>query len=209
MTADAEGLEALLAPVAAGLGFELVRLVVMKVTGRALTLQILAERPDGTMTIDDCARLSRAMSAVLDERDPVHGAYNLEVSSPGIDRPLVRPRDFERFTGREARLELRTAVAGQKRFKGVLGGMGDGKVLLHVAAEDAPAGFDVAAPLAVALDDIVKAKLIVSDALLKADLTEAERAAEARDADDQDQAGPDSRKARPGSRPGQRQKRSG
>lgn len=204
MTTDADGLEAMLAPVAAELGFDLVRLVVLKVTGRALTLQILAERPDGSMTIDDCTRLSRAFSAVLDERDPVHGAYMLEVGSPGIDRPLLRPRDFERFAGREARFEFKTAIAGQRRFKGVLGGLRDGHVLITVAAEDAPPGLDVAEPLAVALEDILKAKLIASDALLKADLTKAEHALEAGDVDDTE-ADPESRKPRPG----QKQKRSG
>lgn len=210
MTADAEGLEAVLAPVAAALGFDLVRVVVMKVAGRTLTLQILAERPDGTMTIDDCAELSRALAAVLDDRDPVQGAYNLEISSPGIDRPLLKPRDFERFAGREARLEVRTAIAGQRRFKGVLGGLEGGRLLLRVAAEDAPAGLDVTAPLALALDEIVKAKLVVSDALLKADLAKAELAG-AEDAAGTD-AGPARAEPDPDdgkTRAGQRQKRSG
>ncbi|MDA5194616.1 ribosome maturation factor RimP [Govanella unica] len=204
MTTDAERLEAMLAPVAAEFGFDLVRLVISKVGGHSVILQILAERPDGSMTIDDCSRLSRAFSAVLDEQDPLRDAYTLEVGSPGIDRPLMRLKDFERFAGREARLEVKTALEGQRRFQGVLAGVRDGQVLLKVAAEDAPAGLDVAEPLALAMDEILKAKLIASDAFLKADLTRAEQLLEAAEGDNTE-ADPDIRKPRPG----QKQKRSG
>lgn len=182
MTIDAD-LEALLEPVAVGLGFELVRVVVSKVAG-AQTLQILAERPEGGMSIDDCAKLSRAFAAVLDEKDPLKDPYMLEVGSPGLDRPLVRLRDYERFSGREIRIEIKAGVAGQKRFKGVLLGLQDGKIALKLAEGDAPPSFDVAAPLLMDLAEIVKAKLIVSDAVLKADFAKAALLAEVPGGDD-------------------------
>jgi ribosome maturation factor RimP len=128
-----------------------------------------------------------------------------EVGSPGLDRPLIRAKDYERFAGREARFELKTGFANQRRFKGVLGGMRDGKVVLQVAMGDAPPGLDVTEPLLIELDEILKAKLIVSDALLKADLNHAEQLHETDEADDVTEADPAPRKVRPG----QKQKRSG
>src|SRR5712675_2493030 len=101
------------------MGYRLVRVAVLG-AGRA-TLQIMAERrDDASMTVDDCADISRSVSALLDVADPIAGAYTLEVSSPGIDRPLVRPEDYERFTGFEARIELARPVDGRKRFRGRL-----------------------------------------------------------------------------------------
>jgi ribosome maturation factor RimP len=113
-----------------GMGFELVRLRLMG--GRRPTLQIMAERPDGTMEVDDCAQLSRQLSAVLDVEDPIDREYTLEVSSPGIDRPLTRLADFDRWEGYEARLETAEAVDGRKRFKGLLAGTEGGEVLVEV-----------------------------------------------------------------------------
>ncbi len=139
------------------MGFELVRVMV---TGdRRPTLQIMAEPADrGTMTVEHCAEISRAVSAILDVEDPIAKAYRLEVSSPGIDRPLTRPADFERFAGFEARIEADQAIDGRRRFRGRLLGVQGDDVLLAL-----PEG-DLAIPLAV----IRKAKLVLTDALLAA-----------------------------------------
>ena len=121
---------AIVEPTIQGMGFELVRLRLMG--GRRPTLQVMAERPDGTMEVDDCAELSRQLSVVLDVEDPIDREYTLEVSSPGIDRPLTRLGDFDRWEGYEARLETAEAVEGRKRFKGVLAGTEGGEVLIEV-----------------------------------------------------------------------------
>jgi ribosome maturation factor RimP len=119
------GLEARIAhivePVAAGLGYRLVRIKLSAMNGT--TLQIMAERPDGTMTVEDCETLSRDLSPTLDVEDPIDREYHLEVSSPGIDRPLVRRSDFERWSGHAAKVELNRTVDGRKRFKGTLAGL--------------------------------------------------------------------------------------
>lgn len=117
-------------PTIEGLGFELVRLRLMG--GKRNTLQIMAERPDGWIEVDDCARISRAVSAVLDVEDPIGGEYVLEVSSPGIDRPLTRLKDFERYEGYEVKIETAEAIDGRKRFKGVLAGVQDGEILVEI-----------------------------------------------------------------------------
>jgi len=124
-TGPAAAVATLIEPAIADLGFRLVRVTVSGKEGK--TLQIMAERADGTFTIDDCETVSRNVSPLLDVHDPMPGAYRLEVSSPGIDRPLVRPSDFEDWAGFEARIELAEAVDGRKRFKGVLDGY-DGAV---------------------------------------------------------------------------------
>ena len=117
-------------PVLQELGFRLVR---VKLSGQAGgTVQIMAERPDGGMTIEDCVAITRALSPLLDQYDPMPGNYNLEVSSPGIDRPLVRPSDFEIFAGHEAKIELAEAIDGRKRFRGVIDGTEDGEARLIV-----------------------------------------------------------------------------
>src|SRR5919112_2966528 len=108
-------------PVIQDLGFRLVRVKVSGLNG--CTVQIMAEREDGTMTVEDCEAVSRALSPVFDLEDPVERAYNLEVSSPGIDRPLVRRQDFERWSGHEAKIEMAVPVAGRKRFRGILRGI--------------------------------------------------------------------------------------
>ena len=113
-------------PVLAGLGYRLVRVRVSAAAG--CTVQIMAERPDGTMAIEDCEATSRALSPVLDASDPIEGAYRLEVSSPGIDRPLVRRSDFDRYAGHIAHVEMLAPIDGRKRFRGeLLGTQGDGR----------------------------------------------------------------------------------
>ena len=123
-------IEGLIAPVLADLGFGLVR--VMLLAKRRRTLQVMAERADGSpVGVDDCVTISRALSALLDAADPIPGAYDLEVSSPGIDRPLVRPVDFERFAGFEAEVVTREPVDGRRRFRGRLLGLRDDDVELR------------------------------------------------------------------------------
>ncbi|HEU0222811.1 MAG TPA: ribosome maturation factor RimP [Paracoccaceae bacterium] len=144
----------LLIPTIESMGFQLVRLRLMG--GRRPTLQVMAERPDGMMEIEDCAALSRAMSAVLDVEDPIAGEYTLEVSSPGIDRPLTRLADFERWQGWEAKLETEAAIEGRRRFRGILAGIEGGEVLIEIEA--GVIGLDFAG-----LSD---ARLVLTDALI-------------------------------------------
>jgi len=145
----------MITPTIEAMGFELVR---VQVSGnQRRTLQIMAEPQDGRqMSVDDCADLSRAISAVLDVEDPISDAYSLEVSSPGIDRPLTRPKDYQRFMGHEAKLETTEPVDGRKRFRGTLVALEDGK--LRLMADEG----EVTLPL----DLIHKAKLVLSDALI-------------------------------------------
>lgn len=117
-------------PVVEGLGFELVRLRLQG--GRTATLQIMADRPEGGITVDDCADISTAVSAVMDVEDPLEDAYHLEVSSPGIDRPLTRLKDFATFEGYEVRLETSQPIDGRKRFKGELAGVEGDEVLVNL-----------------------------------------------------------------------------
>jgi ribosome maturation factor RimP len=112
------------------MGFELVRVRLM--TGKTSTLQIMAQKPDGTIEVDDCARISTAVSAVLDVEDPVADAYTLEVSSPGIDRPLTRLKDFDQWQGFEAKLETEELIDGRRRFKGMLAGIEGDEVLIEI-----------------------------------------------------------------------------
>ena len=123
-------------PVLQRMGYRLVRI---KISGEAgCTVQIMAERPDGTMQIEDCEAISRALSPVLDVADPIEKAYRLEISSPGIDRPLVRRTDFERYTGHLVKIEMAVAHQGRKRFRGILAGVEGDAVRLH--RDDARAG---------------------------------------------------------------------
>lgn len=149
----------LLEPVAEGLGLEIVRIRLMGGTQRR-RLQIMAERPaDHEINVEECAALSRAVSEVMDAADPISGEYMLEVSSPGIDRPLTRLADFETFSGLEARLETDRLVEGRKRFKGRLAGVEDQDVLVDLDDEDETALI----PFAWLAD----AKLVLNDELLK------------------------------------------
>jgi ribosome maturation factor RimP len=147
-------------PTLLGLGYRLVRVVV---SGRdGLTVQIMAERPDGSMTVEDCEEISRNLSPVLDVEDPIDGAYHLEISSPGIDRPLVRRSDFDRWSGHVARVELARAHEGRKRFRGTLLGTKDDR--FGVRLDDAPEGAPPDAWLPVA--DLDEARLVLTDALI-------------------------------------------
>ncbi len=147
-------LAAIVTPTIEGLGFELVRLRLM--SGRRAVLQIMAEKPEGGIEVEDCARISRAVSAVLDVEDPISGEYTLEVSSPGIDRPLTRLKDFDRYAGYEARLETSEMIDGRRRFKGMLAGVQDGEVLVEI-----PEG-----TIGLAYDMLADAKLVLTDALI-------------------------------------------
>ena len=150
----------LVEPVLESMGFRLVR---VKLTGT--TLQIMGERPDGTFSIDDCEAVSRAISPMLDVAEVISQRYHLEVSSPGIDRPLVRAADFETWAGHEAKIEMAVPVAGRKRFRGNLEGYHDGEVRLFI--EDPQGGTEpilVGVPFA----DIGNAHLVLTDELIAA-----------------------------------------
>ena len=134
--------------------------------GKTKTLQIMAERPDGTMDVDDCAQLSRVLSDVLEASDPISDNYVLEVSSPGIDRPLTRSEDFVRFSGHEARIELSAPLDGRKRFKGTLLGLEGNEVAL--AQDETRWRFP--------LSSVVEAKLVLTDRLIEEDLKARKRA---------------------------------
>lgn len=153
---------AIVAPVAEDLGYDLVRIKILPENG--CTLQIMAENASGGFTIDDCERLSREINPVLDVEDPIDREYHLEVSSPGVDRPLVRPRDFERFIGHEARVELRDGIEGRKRFRGEITKVTENGVIITLP--DVPEGADAAHELP--FYDIAEAKLMMTDALLEA-----------------------------------------
>lgn len=148
-------------PVLADLGYRLVRVRLSGMNG--LTLQIMAERPDGTMGIDECEEVSRAISPVLDIEDPINAAYNLEVSSPGIDRPLVRRSDFEIWSGHKVKIETRALVNGRKRFKGRIHAVRDDEVI--IARDDA--GPDEESEFVVPLGEIADAKLTLDDNLIR------------------------------------------
>lgn len=140
------------------MGYQLVQLRMME--GRAKTLSVMAERTDEQMmSFDDCAEISRTVSALLDVEDPIEGAYNLEVMSPGIDRPLTKPKDYERFTGFEAKVETILPMDGRKRFKGTIDGITNDVIALSM-----PEG-EVAIPFR----QVKAAKLVVTDALIEAE----------------------------------------
>lgn len=147
-------LATLLTPTIEGMGFDLVRLRLMG--GKKATLQIMAERPDGTMEVEDCADLSRQISAIMEVEDPIASEYNLEVSSPGIDRPLTRLKDFDRWEGHEAKLETVEMIDGQKRFKGILAGTDGDEVLLEI--DQGTIGLE--------FDWLADAKLVLTDDLI-------------------------------------------
>ena len=156
-TAEDRSLLELLDPVADACGYEIVRLRLMG--GATRRLQIMAERPDGDMNVEDCTRLSRAISEVMDAADPISGEYTLEVSSPGIDRPLTRLKDFETYEGLEARIELDRLAENRKRFKGVLAGVDGDSVGIDLEGEQETAMVPFAW--------IVEAKLVLNDQLMK------------------------------------------
>ena len=153
-------LAALVEPVLESLGFRLVRVRISGLAG--CTVQIMAERADGSMTIDDCETVSRALSPVLDVADPLESAYRLEISSPGIDRPLVRRSDFERFAGHPVKVEMAIATEGRRRFRGML--LGAQGAAAHIRRDDAADGEagDVLLPIA----DMAEARLVLTDAVV-------------------------------------------
>src|SRR3984893_5027861 len=155
-------------PVLTGLGYRLVRVKLSAQAG--MTVQIMAERPDGAMNLNDCEIVSAALSPVLDVEDPVKVAYRLEISSPGIDRPLVRVSDFRRAFAREARIEMTTGVSGRKRFRGFVGEVeGEGRrAVLKLDSSDAKPGEDRKDVRS--LHDIAEARLILSEVLIRQSL---------------------------------------
>jgi len=159
-TAIDRRLAEILTPVIEGMGFELVRIRLMG--GKTKTLQVMAERPEGGIEVDDCAEISTAISAVLDVEDPIDEAYTLEVSSPGIDRPLTRLKDFDTWEGYEAKLETAEMIDGRRRFKGVLAGVEDNDVLIEI---DGPQNERVT----IGLDYtwLSDAKLVLTDELIR------------------------------------------
>ncbi len=157
-TAIDRRLAEIVTPAIEGLGFELVRIRLMG--GKTRTLQIMADRPDGGIEVEDCARISTAVSAVLDVEDPIEEAYILEVSSPGIDRPLTRLKDFAMWDGYEARLETTELIDGRRRFKGTLAGTEDDEVLIEIeeGGETVTIGLK--------FDWLSDAKLVLTDELI-------------------------------------------
>ncbi len=152
-------LAGVIAPVVEGMGFELVRVRLM--SGKARTLQIMAERPDGRMEVADCAAISTAVGATLDVEDPIADPYTLEVSSPGIDRPLTRKKDFSAWSGCAARLETSEPVGGRRRFRGTLRGVEEDEVLVEV--DEGIVGLKI--------DWLNDARLVLDDDLVRASLS--------------------------------------
>lgn len=167
---------AVVEPTLVDLGYRLVRIMVSGKEGK--TVQIMAERPDGSITVDDCETISKQVSPVLDVNEVLAGAYRLEVSSPGIDRPLVRPSDFEDWSGYEAKIELREPVDGARRFKGRLEGFEDGEVLMLCDVKGLGPkvlGFPVHL--------VTDAKLVLTDELIREALTRAKKSKSGRPGD--------------------------
>ncbi len=153
-TAIDRRLAEIVTPTIEGLGFELVRIRLMG--GNTKTLQIMADRPEGGIDVDDCGKISVAVSAVLDVEDPIEEAYNLEVSSPGIDRPLTRLKDFDAWAGYEAKIETTDLIDGRKRFKGQIAGTEGDEVLIEI--EEGTIGLS--------FDWLADAKLMLTDELI-------------------------------------------
>jgi ribosome maturation factor RimP len=147
-------------PVLEGMGYRLVRIRISGESG--CTVQVMAERPDGSMQVEDCEAISRALSPVLDVADPIDRAYRLEISSPGIDRPLVRRSDFERYTGHLVKIEMAVAHEGRKRFRGMLGAVEGDRV--HLTRDDAKASDETEVLLT--MEDIGEARLVLTDELI-------------------------------------------
>ncbi|WP_308917635.1 ribosome maturation factor RimP [Jannaschia sp. LMIT008] len=152
-------LAAIVTPVIEDMGFELVRLRMQG--GNTPTLQVMAERPDGRIEVDDCADISNMLSATLDVEDPIDGEYVLEVGSPGIDRPLTRLKDFDTWQGYDAKVELSEPVDDQKRFRGIVQGTEGDEILLEI---DRPGGRVV---IGLTFDLLAEAKLVLTDELVR------------------------------------------
>lgn len=156
--ASAEHLEPVFEPVIEKAGFKLVRLRIMG--GASRTLQVMAERPDGSMDVEGCTALSHALLDFIEAEDPIEGEYEIEVSSPGIDRPLTRPMDFSRWSGHEAKIELNTPVADRKRFRGTLLGLDGSDVMIRADNTDYRFPFRA----------VANAKLVLTDKLINENL---------------------------------------
>lgn len=167
-TGRAAELASIIEPVLESMGFRLVRVHVTG--GTAATLQIMAERPDGSMSIDDCETISKQLSPVLDVADALPGAYRLEVSSPGIDRPLVRPSDFEAWAGQLVKIELKELIDGRRRFRGTIEGYEDGEARVEIEMEGQE---PVVIGLPIGL--IEEAKLVLTDELIRESLRRAKK----------------------------------
>jgi ribosome maturation factor RimP len=158
-TAIDRRLAEIITPVIEDLGFELVRVRLQG--GKTATLQIMADRPEGGINVDDCADISTAVSATLDVEDPIADNYYLEVSSPGIDRPLTRMKDFATFEGYEARLDTNQPIDGRKRWKGVLAGTEGDEVLLNITENGETT------TIGLHFDLLAVAKLVLTDELIR------------------------------------------
>ena len=168
-TGVAADIAALVEPTLNDLGFRIVRVTISGRNGT--TVQIMAERADGTITVEDCAYISRQLSPLLDAHDPIAGHYTLEISSPGIDRPLARASDFVAWAGHEAKIETRELVGGRRRFRGVLKGLDGKDVRLAVPVDQG--GPEVSLPIGL----IAEARLVLTDALIRDTLRRAKKAA--------------------------------
>jgi ribosome maturation factor RimP len=155
----ASRIAAIAEPVLSGLGYRLVRVRISGFAG--CTVQIMAERPDGTMSIEDCETASRALSPALDVADPIEGSYRLEISSPGIDRPLVRRSDFDRYAGHSAHVEMLVPIDGRRRFRGEL--MGTAGDHVRIRCGDAAAEHS---EMLLRIDDMAEARLVLTDSLI-------------------------------------------
>ncbi|MDD2869425.1 ribosome maturation factor RimP [Neomegalonema sp.] len=156
---------ALIAPTVAGLGYDLVRVRLMggKSPRSPLTLQVMAEKPDGTMDVEGCAQISEALSALLDVEDPIEREYALEVSSPGIDRPLTRVKDFAAYLGHEGKFEMGAHIEGRKRFRGLIVGLLHAGEAVEIEAVDSKGTVE---RVALALADMADARLVMTDELI-------------------------------------------
>ena len=176
-TGLAAQLAGLVEPVLEDLGFRLVRVTISGRNGT--TVQVMAERLDGTITVEECAEISRNLSPLLDAHDPLPGHYALEVSSPGIDRPMARVSDFETWAGYEAKIELKQPLSGRKRFRGLLAGVENGEVRIEVEL-DQPERQLIGLPVAL----IAEARLVLTDALIRESLRRSKRERSEEAADD-------------------------
>jgi ribosome maturation factor RimP len=168
-TGLAADIASLVEPALEGLGFRLVR---VQVSGRdGQTVQIMAERPDGTMSIDDCEDVSRQLSPLLDAHDPLPGSYRLEISSPGIDRPLVRASDFLDWAGHEAKITLKNATGSRKRYRGIIEGLEEGKIRLSCSTDQG-----ALETVSIPVDAVAEAKLVLTDDLIRDALRRAKKA---------------------------------
>lgn len=177
-------LAAIVGPVVEGMGYELVRLRLQG--GKTATLQVMAERPGGGIEVEDCAAISTDLSAILDVEDPITENYTLEVSSPGIDRPLTRLKDFDTWAGYEAKVETAEPIDGQKRFKGIVAGTEGDEILLEIdRAKDEGGG---TLTIGLTFDLLSDAKLVLTDELVRETLRQRKAAGSAPEGAEIDEA---------------------